>query len=45
MKRAGKAVGTTRRTVSKDGKTLTAIFKLTNANGEKLDDHMVLDKQ
>jgi hypothetical protein len=45
LKRAGKAVGTTRRTVSKDGKTLTATFKVTNAKGEKFEDLMVFDKQ
>jgi hypothetical protein len=33
LKRAGKAVGTTRRTASKDGKTLTATGDLTDAKG------------
>jgi hypothetical protein len=45
LKRAGKEVGTTRRTVSKDGKTLTTTTKLTNAKGEKVDQRTVLDKQ
>jgi hypothetical protein len=45
LKRAGKAVGTTRRTVSKDGKTLTATSKVNNAKGEALEDRTVFDKQ
>lgn len=45
LKKAGKAVGTTRRTVSKDGKTLTATTKVTNAKGEKVENRMVFDKQ
>jgi hypothetical protein len=44
LKRAGNAVGTTRRTVSKDGKTLTATSKVTNATGEKLEDRTVYEK-
>jgi hypothetical protein len=35
QKRMGKAVGTTKRTVSKDGKTLTLVSKLTTAQGER----------
>jgi hypothetical protein len=45
LKRAGKAVGTTRRTVSKDGSSLTAATKVTNTKGEKLENSMVFDKQ
>jgi hypothetical protein len=45
LKRAGKPVGMTRRTVSKDGKTLTATFKITDAKGVKSENVMVLDKQ
>jgi hypothetical protein len=45
LKRAGKAVGTTRRTVSKDGMTLTATSKETNAKGEKSDNVTVFEKQ
>ena len=43
--RAGKAVGTTRRTVSGDGKTLTVDFKITDAKGDKAQNLMVFDKQ
>jgi len=42
---AGKAVGTTRRTVSEDGKTLTVDFKITDAKGDKTQNLMVFDKQ
>ena len=45
LKRAGKAVGTTRRTVSKDGMTLTATSKETNAKGEKSNNVTVFEKQ
>ena len=45
LKRAGKPVGTTRRTVSKDGKTLTATSKVTDAKGEKVENRMVFNKQ
>jgi hypothetical protein len=45
LKKGGKAVGTTNRTVSKDGKTLTSKTKMTAANGEKSDSVMVFDKQ
>ena len=43
--RAGKAVGTTRRTVSEDGKTLTVDFKITDEKGDKNQNLMVFDKQ
>jgi hypothetical protein len=45
LSKAGKVVGTTRRTVSNDGKTLTATSKTTNAKGEKIEDRTVFDKQ
>jgi hypothetical protein len=45
LSKAGKVVGTTRRTVSKDGKTLTATSKMTNDKGEKTENRMVFDKQ
>jgi hypothetical protein len=41
----GKVVGTTKRTVSKDGKTLTLVSKSTNANGESTTSTMVYDRQ
>ncbi|TLZ02005.1 MAG: hypothetical protein E6K36_10425 [Gammaproteobacteria bacterium] len=45
LKKAGKAVGTIRRTVSKDGKTLTVKSKGTTAKGEKSESVAVFDKQ
>jgi hypothetical protein len=45
LKRAGKPVGTIRRTVSKDGKTLTLNFVITNASGVQLSQLTVFDKQ
>jgi hypothetical protein len=45
LKKAGKAIGTTRRTVSKDGKILTATSKVTDAKGQKSEDVTVFDKQ
>jgi hypothetical protein len=45
LKKGGKAVGTTSRTVSKDGKTLTSKSKITSAKGEKSENVMVFDKQ
>jgi hypothetical protein len=45
LKKGGKAVGTTNRTVSKDGKTLTSKTKMTTAKGEKSESVMVFDKQ
>src|SRR6478672_4177277 len=41
LKKGGKAVGTTSRTVSKDGKTLTTKTKQTSATGEKTESVMV----
>jgi hypothetical protein len=43
--KAGKAVGTGTRSVSKDGKTLTFSAKLTDAKGVKHDDVSVYDRQ
>lgn len=45
MKRGGKEVGTTSRTVSKDGKTLTAKSKITSASGEKTASVLVFDRK
>lgn len=45
QKRMGKVVGTTHRTVSKDGKTLTLVSKLTNAKGEETKTTMVYERQ
>jgi hypothetical protein len=45
QKKAGKVVGTTIRTESKDGKTLTLKSKGTNAAGVVYDNTMVFDKQ
>ena len=45
LKRAGTAVGTTTRTVSKDGKHLTSKSSATSAKGEKSESVMVFDKQ
>jgi len=45
QKRMGKDVGTTTRTVSADGKTLTLASKLKTAKGEEADTSMVYDRQ
>jgi hypothetical protein len=45
LKKAGKAVGTTTRTVSKDGKHLMSKSSTTSAKGEKSESVMVFDKQ
>ncbi len=45
LKRAGKPVGKIRRTVSKDGHTLTINFVMTNANGIQTAALTVFDKQ
>jgi hypothetical protein len=45
LKKHGEVVGTTSRTVSKDGKTLTSEMKLTTANGEKSESKLVFDKE
>ncbi len=44
MKKGGKVVQQTRRTVSKDGKSLTLATRGTNAKGEKIDQTLVFDK-
>ena len=45
LRRAGNPVGTIRRTVSKDGQTLTLNFVITNANGVQLSQLTVFDRQ
>jgi hypothetical protein len=45
LKKDGKAIGTTKRTVSKDGGTLTSKTKITTATGEKSENVLVFDKQ
>jgi hypothetical protein len=45
QKKGGKVVGTTTRTVSKDGKVLTLSSKGTGATGVAYDNVMVYDKQ
>lgn len=45
LKRAGKRVGTIRRTVSKEGQTLTLNFVITNATGVQLSQLTVFDRQ
>jgi hypothetical protein len=45
LKRAGKEVGKIRRTVSKDGHTLTINFEITNASGVQTGALTVFDKQ
>ena len=44
-KRAGKVVATARRTVSKDGKTMTITTKGTNAKGEAINNVQVFEKR
>jgi hypothetical protein len=45
LKRAGKPVGTIRRTVSKDRQTLTLNFVITNATGVQLSQLTVFERQ
>ena len=45
LKKGDKVMGHTTRTVSKDGKKLTATSHQTLANGEKSDEILVFDKQ
>lgn len=45
QKKAGKVIGTTTRTVSKDGKVLTLTSKGTSATGVAYDNVMVYDKK
>jgi hypothetical protein len=45
LKKGGKVVQTTKRVVSKDGKTLTLTAKGTNAKGQAVNDVLVFDKR
>jgi|SRR6185437_3977293 len=45
LMKGGKAVGTTNRTVSKDGKTLTTHAKITGANGQKSEFILIFTRQ
>lgn len=45
LKRAGKAVGTIRRSVSEDGRTLTINYVLTNSEGVQTSAVTIFDKQ
>jgi hypothetical protein len=45
LKKGGKEIGTTSRTVSKDGKTLTTKTNVTTAAGEKSQNTLVLDRK
>ena len=45
LKKGGKAIGATTRTVSKDGKTLTSKSKSTTAQGAESESVLVFDKQ
>ena len=45
QKKAGKAVGSTVRTVSKDGSVMTLVTKGTNADGKAFTSTLVFDKQ
>jgi hypothetical protein len=45
LKKGGKEIGTTSRTVSKDGKTLTAKTNVTTAAGEKSENVLVFDRK
>jgi len=45
LKRAGKAVATTSRTLSKDKKTMTVTTKGTNRAGQAMNNVMVFDRQ
>ena len=45
LKKRGKVVGTTSRTVSKDGKTMTTRQSTTDAKGGKIETETVLDRK
>jgi hypothetical protein len=45
LKRAGKAVGRTSRTVTHDGKRMTSKISANSAKGEKTEKVMVFDRQ
>jgi len=44
QKRAGKAIGKTVRTISKDGKVLTLVNKGTGASGKPFDNTLIFDR-
>ena len=45
LKKGGQAVGSTNRTISKDGKILTSKTRVTTAKGDKSESTMVFNKQ
>ena len=45
LKHAGKEIGTARRVVSPDGKTMTISYKGINTRGDKVDNIAVYDRQ
>lgn len=45
LKKSGKVVQTARRTITKDGKTMTITFKGQNAQGQTIDNVMVFEKK
>ena len=45
LKKGGKPVGSSTRTVSKDGKTLRTTMKMSTVSGEKIDTVLVFNKQ
>jgi hypothetical protein len=45
LKRGGKQVGATDRTISRDGNTLTAKTKITTVSGPILEGNLIFDKQ
>jgi hypothetical protein len=45
LKKGGKVVQTVKRTVSKDGRTLTLTFTGTNAKGQKVNDVLVYERR
>lgn len=45
QKKAGKAIGTTVRTISKDGKVMTLANKGTGANGKPFDNTLIFDRK
>jgi hypothetical protein len=45
QKKSGKVVGTSTRSVSKDGKTLTLVARSTNAKGEVVSSTLVFDRK
>ena len=45
LKHAGKEIGVARRSVSRDGKTMTISYKGINTRGDQVDNVAVYDKQ